>query len=648
MPVGLDTISNIADVPYYTGSILKYGQFPLWNDLGFLGFPQYASPLTSFYYPVSTIVYFLFGGLEGVKILIPLHMFLSGVGFWIFSSLLTSKKAPRLYGSLLFMISGSLAARIYAGHIQMFMMLPYIPITMYASIKAVETRETRYMALSAISMSLPILMGAPYYFAYLLLMLLVLGAVKIIEYKNNKLKIRKDNLIVVGLILALAFGVSGILSVPILNGNDQFERNVDSLGGSDTVDNIISSFSLGENLDFGTLRMWGYEGKWNWENYSFIGFIPLVLATLSVFTVSRHKNFFYASLVVLIIYAQGSYTNFAWLHFLPFFDKLRVASRILVFIAIILISMAVLGFDWFVESYEKKENISKSIFIIIAFFMIVTGLEYIRNFSSDYNPVKIGILIKILLILGAVYFIFRKYIKDSNILISIVLFSLLALLISNAQLLAMNPFIPADIKSNQDLQEAFIKSGMKNEGPPSIIKGTGNGGLNSLVGYSLNSQNFGYYNIGYGYVYKYRPQSIAISGTQYSTIDYELDYGTFQDFKAVTLKNTLPYAFSVQGNQIIPLKLKYYSPNKISVEAGDIKSGIIVMKNAFHKGWKVDGAKTEDYKGLIAVNADGRQEYDFIFAPDDFYIGALVTIVALVLCAILYIYSPRLRIFKQE
>jgi hypothetical protein len=641
MPFGLDTIVVSADASYHIQSILKYGQFPLWDDLWFVGFPLYSSPIATFYYPVSTLIFFLFGGLQGVKILIPLHVFLSGGGFWVFSSLLTSNKAPRLYGSLLYMLSGSLAARIYAGHVPYFMALPYIPLSIYFVIKAIDTRETRYIVLSAISISLPILMGSPYYFAYFLLMVLAISAIKIVEFKNNKPTIRGDSLFVIGLIIALAFGVSGIISVPIVSGSDTIDRTINPMDG-DTIDNLIFSFFMGENLNFGTLRMWGYEGKWNWENYSFIGFIPLIFASLSIFHPSKHKRFLYASLVVLIIYAQGPFTHFGWLHLLPFFDTLRASTRILAFVALLLISMAVLGLDWFLEDYKKKENMSKYILIIISFFMLTTGLEYLKIFSSDYNSVKIVILVKLLIILGLSFFAFHQLVKQNNILISIILFSLLALIVSNSQLLAPNPFIPTDIRSDQYLQELWSKSEMKNDGPPLTIEGIGNGGLNNFVGYSLNSQNIRYYNFGYGYTYKYAPKTIDIAGTQYTTIDYQLDYNIFQSFNLIKPNNSLPYAFNVQNEQIKPLKVKYYSPNEIKVGGKDAESGIIVIKNAFHKGWQVDGLEVKNYNGLIAVYSDGRQDYTFVFSPTDFKIGALITTVSLIFCTVLYVFPKKL------
>lgn len=662
MPIGLDAISNIADVPYYTESILKYGQFPLWNDLWFVGFPQYASPLTSFYYPISTIIYFLFGGLQGVKILILLHVFLSGVSFWIFSGILTNNKAPRLYGSLLYMLSGSLAARAYAGHLQMLMAFAYIPISAYLVIKAVETKGTKYISLSALTLALPILMGAPYYFAYWLLMLFAFALIKSLEYKDEKIKVRFDNLFVIALILVLTFGVSAILSIPILSNSDMLKRTVNPLGGSDTIDNLLFTLFHGKNLDFGANRMWGYEqsydyGKVGWENYSFIGFIPLIFASLSIFHKSKHKKFLYAVLVVLIIYAQGSYTHFDWLHFLPFFDKLRVATRILAFVAFILISMAVLGLDWFNEELNNEGQHSKHILFIFVFFMLTTGLEYLKMISLgfDFDYIKILLLIMIAyLILSIAYLIFRSLInhKHSTFLISIILFSLLALIISNSQLFSPNPFIPSDIQSGNRLNE--IRTVIKSPSSyPLTIEGSGNGGLNSLVEYGINSQNLRYYNAGYGYEYKYAPKTIDISGKEYSTIDltlkYDLFYNSLWSFNLTEHNNSLPFAFAIHSDKIIPLKNKYYSPNKVIIDSESLSKGdLLVLKTAYHEGWKVDGIKVENFNGLIAVTSDGRQEYNFVFSPDDFKIGALITIIALIICTILYAYPKTLKIFGQD
>jgi hypothetical protein len=116
------------------------------------------------------------------------------------------------------------------------------------------------------------------------------------------------------------------------------------------------------------------------------------------------------------------------------------------------------------------------------------------------------------------------------------------------------------------------------------------------------------------------------------------------------INNTLPDVFIVRDDSVIPLNVTEFTPHKIVVKAGNLRSGdIVVFKNSWYSGWKYSinsGAKkdTHAYQRLVSFDVDSDLDdvrITFTFEPSDFFVGALVTLMFFPAVVILYFISRK-------
>jgi hypothetical protein len=112
--------------------------------------------------------------------------------------------------------------------------------------------------------------------------------------------------------------------------------------------------------------------------------------------------------------------------------------------------------------------------------------------------------------------------------------------------------------------------------------------------------------------------------------------------------NRLPDAFIVRDDTVIPQNITYYSPNKIKVKVNGQKGDRVVVRTSYYPGWKYGrGDEFRDagsYKRMISfsLDADGEREYTVLFDPPDFYYGAVITIVTILIMCAFVIYKKSL------
>jgi len=370
--------SDLIELPVLSqiDSILNYYQFPLWDNLWISGFPEYASPISALYNLLVTVPYLLFGLVTGVKVITVLHVFLAGISFWLFSTKVTSNKMIQLYGSMLFMFSGSLVGRIDAGHTELMTTQMFIPLTMFFVIKAIESKDVKYIILSSISMSMFIFGGALYYFVFFMVMFFVYSITKIVcaehEYHD---KYNKQNLKILLSILILCLMFSSIKLIPILTLSDNIVRidPIEPFKGSGIFKEMVTSFVTGSALS-------GYS---YYESYSYLGFLPFILAILSLFSKTKEKLFLYASFIIFILWAGGNNTFFGALHLLPFIDNFRVPGRALLYASFILITLSMYGLHWLLELFERDQKAVKPVLFAIGTIIFFEFQEIIVKFVKS-------------------------------------------------------------------------------------------------------------------------------------------------------------------------------------------------------------------------------------------------------------------------
>ena len=89
------------------------------------------------------------------------------------------------------------------------------------------------------------------------------------------------------------------------------------------------------------------------------------------------------------------------------------------------------------------------------------------------------------------------------------------------------------------------------------------------------------------------------------------------------------------------VKIVEYTPNKVIIEAACATNGFVVLSDLYYDGWRsfVDGSEQEVYRADSAFRAvrleAGQHRIEFVFDPLSFRIGAIVSLVALLLIIVL-------------
>jgi len=120
------------------------------------------------------------------------------------------------------------------------------------------------------------------------------------------------------------------------------------------------------------------------------------------------------------------------------------------------------------------------------------------------------------------------------------------------------------------------------------------------------------------------------------------------------MNNSLPNAFILRDDEVIPIEITHYSPNRIEVRAENVQAGDrIVFKGSYYPGWKA-GTKDSDLKeavpyqrmiGYEAKEGGANKTYVFEFSPDDFVTGGTITLLYFPVAVLLYFLVKKKKIF---
>ena len=136
-----------------------------------------------------------------------------------------------------------------------------------------------------------------------------------------------------------------------------------------------------------------------------------------------------------------------------------------------------------------------------------------------------------------------------------------------------------------------------------------------------------------------------IIDTQYLETGVKADMAGFEkvadinDISVYKIENSLPNAFIVGGSEIQSLPIKYFSPNKVVIDGSKIKQGdLVVLKTAYYKGWKANGKPAINAGNMLATTAEiSNNDITFNFAPADFKIGLVISLLALLFCILVFL-----------
>jgi hypothetical protein len=352
--------------------IRSHGNVALWMPGLLSGQPTVAAFFGDLFYPTALL-----------RLLFPvhvvwawtfyLHVFIAGLGTYLFLREMKVAILPAALGGVAYMFAGSLLTLTYAGHDGRLIGCALMPMAMFFLYRGMNRRQLLYFLLSGLMLALQLLSGhvqKVYYTG------LILGAWFLFLWIRT---IRQERSAGLAIKLAAFFGIgigfgvalSAIQYLPIY-GNMPFGAR-----GTERGWEYATSWSMpiNETLDLLSPRFSGilqdYHGKNQFKLHSeYMGLLPLLFAVVAILRRWRKATtkFFLLAFGITLLMAWGGNTPFYRIpyHLLPGISKFRGPGMIFFLASFSIAVLAGIGFDRAREWLEHRKDYRPSRTVVFA------------------------------------------------------------------------------------------------------------------------------------------------------------------------------------------------------------------------------------------------------------------------------------------
>ena len=356
--------------------------FPAMNHYWFLGSLPFAAIDSGVFYLPLLLIQFLF---DAAKDPDKAYLFLLGVLFthYILAAMamyLFSRKGLKLYrltavfSALVYVGSGAFIGRFT--HIYYIMQLAWLPLFFLSYFLFLEKGGLVRFIITSIVLSIIINIGHPQITFYILLFYFLAVLYFTFTCKSqNRFKI----LISSFLIIILAF----LFSSPKLLLSFEFSQYVTRIAPEMSLKNLYNSIPpvyfltllLPDLFGRHIVGYWGTDIPYgNWENYLYIGILPLFLMLFCLWWKNKRVLwFFLLSLFLTVILGFGKYfplTAYLYKHF-PYADNFVIVSRIFDLFHFFIVVLSAIGLQAILERKSGKKRITLSSAVIIVIGLVV-------------------------------------------------------------------------------------------------------------------------------------------------------------------------------------------------------------------------------------------------------------------------------------
>lgn len=387
-----DTVSQGYPFFSYTESRLSQGELPLWNPYIFCGVPFYESFSSPVFYPLRGLPLILFGSEVAIRFLFPMHLVLAGFFAWLFLKSVKVSRWGSLVGAFAYASGAWANTLFYAGHGSKIICWAWLPLLLWAVVKWVKARDSRYIAIGAIAIGMQGLSSHPQMILYSAGCALILSLFLI-----KKPVVRSVSVTIGGLTAILLLG--GALAAVQLYPGYQFSTHTSR--GEDLSLEAASSYSLApeETLTMFLPGMFGlrhgftdstvsgipvYFGRLGLRLSSEFMGVAFFILGLTGIIFGKNRKIRFALLALTItgaIVSWGGYTPvFAVLYrIFPIFRKLR-APHMAAFVTTSSIALASgMGFDALFTQQLSSAKLKKVMITLAG----VSGMFLILMLAAD-------------------------------------------------------------------------------------------------------------------------------------------------------------------------------------------------------------------------------------------------------------------------
>jgi hypothetical protein len=453
-----DKLASLSVKPFIDDALASW-TYPLWNPFIFSGMPSFASLQSApFVDLLEAPIRLIFWGLNAMMPLpdFVLEVFLMLFNFFLFGFFTYNLLMKRtglgwvaVFAAVAMVFQPQVVAFAAFGHNTKLTTVALLPAIFFLLDDLLQKRQLQSFALLALAVGLQLLRAhtqMTYYTFMMIGLYFIFWLVESIRKKESGALIGKS-LAMAFAALAIGVTMSAWLYLPVQEYSHYSIRGGDT--GLDYGYATNWSFSPLEMLTFFVPAFVGFGGETYWGTMPFtdspfyMGIVPLFLAGLAlVIKRDRHVIFFAVLAALALLVSFGK--NFSILYdplfnFLPFFNKFRVPSMILILTAFAMVALAAIGLHALHELRRQNQrpdanaaegnSIKKYTFIFVGFAAIVAvfflfgkGL-YLGWIASSQKPLSSVAAqaayeaaaldaFKMLLILAASGFLVLQYLKN--------------------------------------------------------------------------------------------------------------------------------------------------------------------------------------------------------------------------------------------
>ena len=178
--IGGDVVWLFLPLARFSFSAMQTGSVPLWNPQLFLGFPQYAEPQLSTFYPPMWLAAQLPIG-TAFSLMYAFHFGLTGVGGYCLARQLKVSRNGAFVTGFVMTYSAFMLSHLHAGHFPHLMTIAYAPWLVFMANWAMERGYLSSAIIASLPLGLAMLVGYAPFFPFLVLLVTVVMLTKAIQ-----------------------------------------------------------------------------------------------------------------------------------------------------------------------------------------------------------------------------------------------------------------------------------------------------------------------------------------------------------------------------------------------------------------------------------------------------------------------------------
>lgn len=379
--------SDIVHVYYPIKKILfdsiRNKSLPLWTPYDSGGYALFADGQIGLFYIPNLIIYYIFPFVLATNVLFVLSFFLSGVGTFLFCKEINIKNSASLFAAIVMMLSGFYIMQIT--HISLLQAAVLIPLLFYLVQRYLNRRRFADILLFSLLLSQQIYCGHQEITSYTILSL-TLYIIFWSLIHNRKHELLK-NIIFFGCGLIIAGVLSSALLLPSIElymKANYAPQHIFSYPISSLLF-FIHPFIFGNPAN-GTYIHDIYEKGIYWENMGFVGYVPILLCILAIFTKkSVLQKLFIVLTIVYMVFVFGTSSPLLLIFSLFPFSMFRVPSRMLVMVSLCIAVFSAL----YLQKYSKWIIIILCLIQVATVFVILGNYHSVSTYSEVFGQNKI-------------------------------------------------------------------------------------------------------------------------------------------------------------------------------------------------------------------------------------------------------------------